>query len=402
MLQQSFSRLMWAHGANALSIGIQLIMIAWLAADALRLDAVEIGWVQAAILAPNLFLLPIAGVLSDRTHPAKILTAANAMMAVVHLCALVVLWTNTLNFPLLAAYGFLLGCCNSFIQSAREKLVASLQVSHLHGRISSAGVAQTSAQALGIALCGLSDWLGWELLTLLQACLCAAACVLYARLFISVPLKKTAIPGLLKAFQDGASVVWQHIAVRHTVAVVAFNGLMHMGMLMVLLPVYARDQMAFRSWQFSALQLSFALGGIVVQWWILRHSNVRYPGQAVLFCVFYAGGLALALSYELTMFGLFSVIFMWGCVSGASANLGRLVVQSVVPATHRGRAMALYQLALFGSAPVGALLAGHIVSYSGLQQAFQVIAVSSAAVFFLSFFSRALWRVSPQESSIGT
>lgn len=394
-MRQSFSRLMWAHGANALSIGIQLVMISWLAADALHLTPLQIGWVQAAVLAPNVLLLPLAGVISDRTHPAKMLCIANAVMTSVHLCALVVLWHNALNFVLLLVYGFWLGCCNSFIQSAREKLIASMKVKHLHGRISRAGLAQHSAQALGIALCGLSDWIGWEALTALQATLCGIASVLYGRILLSVSVTRSEIPKLFQGLRDGAETVWQHVAVRHTVAVVAFNGLMHLGMLMVLLPIYARDEMQFRSWQFSALQLSFAIGGMVVQWLILRRRIVQYPGQAVMFCVCYAGVLALVLSYQVTVFGLFSVIFLWGCVSGASANLGRLVVQSGVPPSHRGRAMALYQLALFGSAPLGALLAGYIVGHGGLQQAFRLIAWSSFAVFFLSFLTRALWDVSP-------
>lgn len=386
-----------SHAANALSIGIQLVMISWLAADVLHLAPLHIALVQAAALIPNLLLLPFAGVLSDRFHPARLLSISNLFMAAVHLGALLLLWFDQLQFISLVAYGFALGVCNSFIQSARETLIASLSVDQLHNRISLAGVAQHCAQALGIVLAGLADWLTWEFLTLLQVILCLCAGISYAGLARRIGIGFTSV-ALRRSLLEGFELVWQTLAVRHTVLIVAFNGMMHMGMLMVLLPVVARDNMQFQSFQFSLLQLSFTLGGIIVQWVILRRKPPKYPGQAVLFCLLYAGVLAIALSYGTTLYGLFMMMFLWGCVSGASANLGRQVVLTVIPPSHRGRAMAIYQLALFGSAPFGALLAGWVLTHYDWSTAFRVIAYTSATVFFLSFLTRALWQVTLDKS----
>lgn len=395
-MNAKLSTFVFAHGANAFSIGIQMVLVAWLATGVLHLPASQIGWIQAAVLAPNVLLLLFAGAVSDRFHPSVVLALSNFAMVFVHCAALVTVFVGDLHLWNLLAYGAALGCCNSFIQSSREKLVAFVSTSMLHRRIAITGIVQQMAQATGIILASLSDWLGAEPLLALQGVLCASAAVLYLGMRqLSIPTEASSV-GLTESIRDGLTEVWQNVAVRHTVLIVAFNGLMHLGMFIVLLPVMARDQMGFRSLEYGLLQLCFSLGGMLVQGVILRKKQVEYPGQAVLFCLLYAGLIGFALSMGPTVTGLFILIFLWGCVAGSSANLSRLVVQSVMPPSHRGRAMAVYQLALFGSAPFGALLAGWLLTVADSHAAFRLIGWSSAGLFCLSLLSRPLWAVSPQ------
>lgn len=392
------SRFMLGHGANALSIGVQVVLVGWLAAGILHLPAQQVGWVQAAVLAPSLFFMLVTGALTDRFHPAKILFFTNSALFALHCAAFMLLWLEGFNLQALLSYAVLLGCGNSFVQSAREKLVAQLSESRLHKNIAIAGVVQQAAQGLGIALASLTDFVGAHTLMAAQALLCATAMLAYGGSLARVPAPMHH-GALAEAIGLGVRQVWKQIAVRHIVLIVAFNGFMHMGMLIVLLPLIARDRMGFSSLEFGLLQLSFAMGGVVVHWVLMRKKVARYPGQSVLFCLLYAGCIAFALSMPLTVFGLFSLVFLWGCVAGGSANLSRLVVQSMTPAACRGRAMGVYQLALFGMAPCGALLAGYLVSHAGIHDAFRLIAWSSFALFALSFLTRDLWRVQPSSDT---
>lgn len=385
------------HTANALSIGVQMVLVAWLAAGVLHLSATGIAVIQAAVLTPNLLLILFAGALTDRHPPARILTITNGALILVHSIALVLLLKGLLNASTLLIYAACLGCGNSFVQSAREKLVAQLDSQRLQKNISLAGVCQYLAQALGIALASLTDTLGAQVIVGLQAALCLLALASYSRLVPPALPRHVTSDALAPAIGAALKRVWQQVVLRHLILLVAFNGLMHLGMFLVLLPVLARDYMAFGSLEYALLQLCFTLGSVLSFWVILQRREVRYPGQAVLFCLLYTGMIALALAAGPTLYGLFGLIFLWGTVAGASANLSRLVLQSVVPDHFRGRTMAVYQLALFGMAPLGALLAGGLVQWRGMELTFQVLAGSSFGLFLLSLLSRPLWAVQPAE-----
>src|SRR5690606_10366081 len=135
------------HTANALSIGVQMVLVAWLAAGVLRLPATGIAAVQAAVLIPNLVLILFAGALTDRHAPARILALTNSALILVHTTAFMLLLKGLLNGAALLIYALCLGCGNSFVQSAREKLVAQLDDQRLQRNISLAGICQYLAQA---------------------------------------------------------------------------------------------------------------------------------------------------------------------------------------------------------------------------------------------------------------
>lgn len=383
------------HSANSLNIGMQMVLVAWLAASVLRLPATGIAWVQAAVLVPNLILILLAGALTDRHHPARILQLTNIGLFLVHSVVLLVLLNGHFNVAALLIYAFCLGCGNSFVQAAREKLVAQLDDRRLQKNISLAGICQYLAQAIGILAASLMDVLGAELLVGIQAGLCLIALISYSLLARRTdPGTRTAEP-IAPAVGAAFKLVWRLTEVRHLILLVAFNGCMHLGMFLVLLPVLARDYMRFSSLEYGLLQLCFTLGSVSAFWMLWRRPPVRYPGQSVLFCLLYTGMIGLALAAGPTLYGLFGLIFLWGCVAGASANLSRLVLQSTVADEFRGRAMSVYQLALFGMAPVGALLAGFLVQEQGVRFTFHLIAGCSFGLFALSLLSRALWSVQP-------
>jgi len=384
-----------AHSANALSIGIQMVLVGWLAAGVLHLPAAHIAWVQSAVLLPNLALILFAGALADRHPPARVLMLTNSLLVLVHGVALGLLMTNRFGIGELLGYAFCLGCGNSFVQAAREKLVAQLDDQRLRQNISRAGVCQYLAQALGIGVASFTDYLGAATLVGAQATLCLVAMLSYSRLRSMSTSHAPAIGALAPAIGAALILIWRQMALRHLILVVAFNGLMHLGMFLVLLPVLARDRMDFGSVGYGLLQLCFTLGSVLAFAVIWHKARVRYPGQAVLFCPLYTGMIAIALSAGPTVYGLFGLIFLWGCVAGASANLSRLVLQSTVPDHFRGRAMAVYQLALFGMAPIGALLAGGLVNGFGVNFTFQILAGGSVGLFCLSLLSRALWDIQP-------
>ncbi len=367
--------------------------MAWLAVGVLRLPAGQVGWVQAAVFLPNVLLILYAGGFSDRKLAAAVSMYANLAVALTHGVACAAYLLGYLNFQTLILYALVLGAGNAFVQTAREKLVLQTGGGQIHRVISIAGVCQFAAQALGMALVSFSDRWGVEWLLALQGSACLAAAVLYGAL-----ARLTRVPGgdqgptFSRSLTAVLAAAWASLPMRHTLILVGFNGAMHLGFFIVVLPLIARDIMGFTSFEYSFLQLTFVIGSVVAHTWML-YKAVQYPGQNILFCLLYSGVIGFALSGGPTIAGLYALIFLWGCVAGISANLSRLVVHSIVPDAVHGRSMALYQFVLIGMAPVGAVLAGYLVTHGSVWLALKVMAWASIMLFGLFMLSRSLWRV---------
>lgn len=382
-----------AHFANAFSMGIQVVLIAWLAVGVLRLPAGQVGWVQASVFLPNVLLILYAGGFSDRKSAAAISMYANLFVALTHAIACGMYLSGLFTFQTLVLYAVLLGVGNAFVQTAREKLVVQAGAGRVHRVISIAGVCQFAAQALGMALVSFTDRWGVEWLMALQGVACLAAAVLYGAFGRrSSAADRYPLSGCSRSLTGVFVDAWASLPMRHTLILVGFNGAMHLGFFIVVLPLIARDIMGFTSFEYSFLQLTFVVGSVIAHTWML-YKTVHYPGQNILFCLLYSGVIGFALSAGPTIAGLYALIFLWGCVAGVSANLSRLVVHSTVPESMRGRFMALYQFALIGMAPVGAVLAGYLVTHSSVWAALKVMGLASILLFGLFMLSRSLWSV---------
>ncbi len=400
---QQFSRFLLAHGANTLSVGIQIVMVAWLAVAELRLPASELGWVQAALLIPNVGVLLWAGFWVERANAAWVLQGANAGLMIVHGLFAYALWGHQVTFVGLLIYAVGLGALNAVIQNARETLLGRFSKTHtLQKNISSVTVVQFASQALGVALGVVMHWLDAASLVLMQALLCAFAMVCYGGTnLLRVGQSNEASTdncGLVQTLKAIA----QLKALRTVLLLVAFNGLMHMGMFLVLLPLMATQWLGFQALGYVALQLTFIVGSIVVSGRLMMGPPVAHPGQHVMFAALYSGVIGFALAAGPTPFGLFALIFCWGVVAGGSANLCRVVAQSLAPESMRARVMGLYQFALFGCAPFGALLAGYLVHLSGMPLALKTLGACSVAVFILSLLQKELWQFTPVQNRAET
>jgi MFS family permease len=73
--------------------------------------------------------------------------------------------------------------------------------------------------------------------------------------------------------------------------------------------------------------------------------------------------------------------------------MGRSILQSLAPEHCRGRIISLYQLALFGFAPLGALFAGYAIHWWGVIELLKISAIASLVMFMGLMATRALWEV---------
>lgn len=389
---QIFSRFLSAHTCNTLTVGIQIVLVAWLAVGVLRLPGVYVGWVQSAVLVPNIIVLFFAGRIVEQLNAVSILRLTNILLGVTHLIFCLALMLGIVELWGLMLYCVVIGSLNAWVQNARETLLGRLSQEHsLQKNISQVTLIQFSAQAIGVGLSAMMYWFDVYFLILLQACLCFLACAFYwapsLKQYGHSAVHSVGNPVSSDAFKTVCNVK----ALRSILLLVGFNGLMHLGMFLVLLPVIATELLGFKSVSYVTLQLTFILGSIVVSWRLMHGTPVAHPGQQVLFAVLYSGVIGFALSAGPTKVGLYALIFCWGLVAGGSANLCRVITQSLAPEAMRARVMSFYQTALFGMAPFGALLAGYLIHSGGTVLALRTMGAASVAVFAVTLFQKELW-----------
>ncbi|MFA0810631.1 MFS transporter [Microbulbifer epialgicus] len=394
------------YSGTSLATGLQVILLPWIALTVVDLPALQLGWVQASVLLPNLVFLLFGGALADRRDPALVSTLACIGLALCHTALLLYYALHMISLPVLIAYGVCLGVCSAFLQPSRDNLVQ--RSAHIEpGRASESRVqkavtwmmlAQYGGQAVGMLLASRFDQWGLQTLLGVQVgvLLLAAAALFTLREGAGTVREVERRPHTL--ILDGLTQVWRHPVLRELTALMAFNGFVHIGVFLVVLPLlaegYGRD-----AGYYATLQLAFVAGTVIATVTMLRRGQGPEPGRGVLMCLLYSAALLIAISLGPTQLGLILLCLCWGAVAAASAGLGRGIVQLLAPANYRSRIISIYQFALFGSAALGALAAGILSEYAAPLTTLLWAGILSFIAFALVALSGALRRVRVSDCS---
>jgi MFS family permease len=403
----------------SVALGIQIILLPWLVVDQLSLSSIWVGWLQAAVLIPNLLLLLLGGVSADRGNGTRLLVPLLLINMCVHGVLAYVLFSGWLSIAVLMVYAVILGICNAFVQPWREYLLKQVDdsavKSDLQSLVAKSGLCVYIGQAVGVSLSSFMADIGAHNLLLIQlaAVLLAVVgfrCLLQRLAFLqgqsaddakitpnsqvqASNTNSTSAHSVLAELRSGWSDLWALPALRSLICLVAFNGFFHIGVFIVALPLLVQQVYGQPVIYFSGLQLAFLLGTITTTILVIIKGTLDAPGRRVIFGLLYGGVILFALSAKPTLTGLFILLFFWGVVVGVSSTMGRAILQALAPEACRGRIISIYQLALFGCAPLGALFAGYAIHWWGLIDLLKFSGIASLAMFAGMMATRALWEV---------
>lgn len=387
-------------------MGLQIIVVPWLALDALKLSPSAVGIVQAGVLIPNALLLIIGGISADRGTLLRKFLYVLMVYSLVHAYLFFLVTQHYLSFISLLLYALMLGGVAAFLQPYKDYLLGTLAGGNLQLFIAKNNICQYLGQAVGIGIA--SPLYLWQLesLPILQMLLISVTLACFYGLYTRYqPLlevmdntnKKE--PFSIELLFSGFRCCWQSPILRSLIAIVAVNGFFHVGIFIVALPVLAKKVYVGNIGLYSLLQCLFVFGTVAAMILVIVKGQLDAPGRRVIFSVLYAGLILLGLSMGPTLNGLMFLIFLWGVVVGISATLGRGILHSQVLAEYRGRAISVYQLALFGCAPLGSLFAGVVIEYWDVLYLLKFSAIASFIAFAGIFLTRELWDVEAEQTT---
>jgi MFS family permease len=375
-------------------LGVQMVLFPWLVAVVLHMDAFAVGVAQAAMMAPSLLFLPLGGMVADRGNPRRLLLRYHLLYAVPPLALAVLFLTSEgLSYPLLIAYGVVVGAIGAFAIPTRDALLSVVVKSgELPRAVALVTALQFFGQLIGIACASAADWVGAAPLLLLNAGLLLLGCLAVQRLPDPPAHPPTQQPGFWRGIGEGVSAAAKSDQIWPVLLLNFGVGVFYVGPFMAVLPLAVRDNYHGGSLELSYVNLAFWAATIVASMALVGLARrVTQRGRLIGVAVVTGAVILIGLSI-LPSFPLFvALIFVWGIGAGITMTQSRTVVQITAPATHRARLMALFQLGISGGGPIGALLTGSICAVWGIKAAMLLPALGMLLLVGFVLVRSRLW-----------
>ena len=374
--------------------GIGMVMVQWLVTDVLHRPADDLGLVQMCAMGPSLLFMLYGGAVADRGDARRQLIICHLLTAVPPVVLATLALTGRLGFSAMIAYGLAAGTIAAFAIPARDGLLPRVTRLPMPRAVALATGMQFLTQLLGIATAMAADHTGAAPLLLLQALVVLLGVIAVARLQPQAMARQPSAAGsVVSGLFDGIRVAARERRIWPVIALIFAIGLFYVAPFVVVLPVAVRDVYGGGSARLALLNLMFWAGTIAASFAMARFgARLVRRGRAMVLALS-LGFVVLALIALLPPFEVvLALIFIWGTGAGVTMTQGRTIVQMAVPASHRGRVLALFQLGFMGGAPIGAPVVGAIASAHGLTSAMLAAVVGMIVVLAIVVATSTIWR----------
>lgn len=360
--------------------------LAWLTWELTESPA-WLGIVAFTEIFPMVLLSVFAGAVADRIGPLRLMRVvqlaiciASGVFAVLVLAGLANIW---LVLVLAGVYG------------ALEALSTPPRISYVHSLVPKEDL--SAAIALGSAMFNASRVIGPAiagglLLWMDSGSVFAIATLTFIQFYIVMFfLRGDRVAGdgrmsmeLLQDMWNGCVYVWRHPGIRFLMTVLTAIGLL-IRPFMELLPGFSADVFGRGAEGFAMLLSSIGAGALVASLWLAHRGRMAGLTRIV------TGALAIQ-GVALVLFTVTNIIWLatgFLLVLGffmLTAGIGaQTLIQNVVDVKVRSRVLSLFILISWGLPAVGALIAGWLSEYFGLQL---TIAVGAAATIAIWLWAR--------------
>ncbi len=356
------------------SFGLQTTLFPGVINYTLNESPDRLGMAQAALTAPMLLILPVAGVLAERFDRRAVMAGFHLLAAIAAGGLAVLLFSDRLGYGILIAYALLVGAAGAFVMPARDSAVNPVtRVTLRMGRgglslqkaVVLASMVQFAAQIAGMGAGFLAGFFGPGPLFTVQAAgllIGAGAALLMPRLH---GRRRTAAPIWTSLREGVATVAASRILLPMTLIMLAVGFFVVGGGFFVIVPILVRDVYDGGYGLLAGLMICFWVGAFVANLMLARLGAVDKPGQALMAAQMVTVVSFAALALPITLPMLAVLVFVWGLGGGVAISLSRAVVQENAPASQLARVMSVYQLGLFGGMPAGAFAMGYVIDAVG-------------------------------------
>jgi MFS family permease len=412
LLRQRDFALLWG-GATISSVGdgMSFVALLWLLIERGGTPA-DVGWLAAIHTAPVIIGGLATGVILDMFDPRKVIAADNALrglaMASVPIASALGILTTAHLFVVAAVYGLLFMTSAAGIPSLitrlirREDLTTANAMESLSFSLS--GLIGPGVAGLLIAIVGAPFVLAIDAVTyfIFVGCLLAmreggggadavdhaAAAGAPAKAADSAPASE---PPASRGLGPAIRFIFSAPAiVAITLCYMSVN--VAGGIVTVVIPLYVRDVLHGGSETFGLL-LSVLTAGDLIGLLVVGAVNWRWPlGRSIAWALFTSGLVLLLWLLQPPVIALGAILFVWGSLSSSLTPWAQTIRMRLIPPEMRGRVFALLRTSMQSTRPIGAVVAGLLLTNGDLTVAIVAMALLFGVPGFIGIWIPALGR----------
>ena len=338
-------------------------------------NPLAISAVQFSLTVPWLLFALTSGALADRWDRRTIMWCTDLCRFVVTAALTVAIVGGALSIPVLAAFGFVLGTCETLFDSAALSILPSLvgtrpeQLTRANARLDAAG---------GIADGFVGPAAGASLYTLAQSAPVvanAASFLASAALLRLIPKQPPTVRsprGSLRTdISDGIRWLFGHSQLTALAVAVGMINL-STNASTTLLVLYLREAVGAGTISYTLILICAAGGGLVGNLIAERHPTPLQHPRAMPLAV---AGIAISLAAigAIPNTAIIAASFALIGLAGATWNVTTVSLrQRLIPTELLGRINSVYRFIAYGTIPLGALAGGAIANTYGLHAPFLI------------------------------
>jgi MFS family permease len=366
---------------------IQQVTMSWLVYD-ITGSGVMLGTINLVRSLAAISMLPIAGVLIDRSSRRMIMLAVNGWIFAITLTLGILLLVGQVHVGMLFIFAFLGGLAQTVDGTLRQVMVFDLVPRS--GAPNAVALIQTGwslMRSFGPGIGGfLIIWVGAGGNFLVQA----GACVLIALTIVQISFPKRNTEGVraspLQNIKEG---------IRYVVGQKTTRTFMLMGFILplfiipifgILPPIYAKDVFHGDAGTLGLLLSSIGVGGIAGGVVVASLGRVQRRGLIQLAALFLMSVTLIGFAFSTTLWMALTLLAVSGFFEMLFLTTNQTLLQLSIPDNLRGRVTAVVNLNAVLS-PLGGLMAGAGSDLLGGPRAITMVLASVGAVIALAVFA---------------
>jgi hypothetical protein len=246
-------------------------------------------------------------------------------------------------------------------------------------------IVQHGGQALGAVAAGLASLVGAPPVLGLQAIVVLSGALPMRRLPRGAHRTRGTRPRLHpRELRAGMVEVARSPELRAVMLLNVTVGLTFVGAYLVLLPLMVRELYGGGAEKMGMLAGALPIGSIAVNLGIVARGGIVRQGRSLLLGQGFAGLCLGGLALGPPLWGAVLATAAWGVGAAFAINASRTLFQEHASETNRGRVLSVYSLAILGTAPLGALLAGFSAGRLGTLVTLGIQSAAMTAIILLT------------------
>ncbi len=333
-----------------------------------------LGVVGFAGQIPTFLLAPLAGVLVDRWNRRRVLLATqtlamlqSALLATLALGGVIRIWE-------IVALSVLQGLIDAFDMPVRQSMIVHMvdDRADLPNAIALNSSMVNAARLIGPAVAGgliAAVGEGWCFFIDAVSYAAVILSVLLMRFDAGPPAPKVA--RVLSEMAEGFRYANRSPPIRALLILLAISGLAGRPFA-VLLPVVAREVMHGGAGTLGTLQATAGVGALAGALYLASRTSVVGLGRVVVASAALFGLGLMAFSAARVLWLAMPLLLLAGTGMMLQAAASNTIIQTIVDEDKRGRVMSLLGMSLFGTVPIGSLIAGALATRIGAENTIRV------------------------------